>query len=70
LVELKSDEATRYTTSSKDGRFIFDGLADGIYKVTGFTSESPDPKNVVTGPEDLKVKARGCTRRVLLVRPG
>jgi hypothetical protein len=70
LIELKSDDATRYTTSGKDGRFVFDGLADDGYKLTGYTAEYPDPQHVVAGPDELKVKPKACTRHVLLARPG
>jgi hypothetical protein len=69
-IELKSDEAVRYTTSGRDGRFVFDGLADDSYKLTGYTTEYPDPQHVVAGPDELKIKPKACARYVLLARPG
>jgi hypothetical protein len=70
LIELKSDDAIRYTTSAKDGRFTFDGLAGDDYQLTGYTTEDPDPAHITTGPDALKIKAKACSRHVLLVRPG
>ena len=69
LVELKSDDAIRYTTSNRDGRFVFDGLADDSYKLTGYTTEYPDPQHVIAGPDELKIKPKACSRYVLLARP-
>jgi hypothetical protein len=70
LIELKSDDAVRYTTSGRDGRFVFDGLADDSYKLTGYTTDYPDPQHVVAGPDKLKIKPKACSRHVLLARPG
>jgi hypothetical protein len=70
LIELKSDEVTRYATSGKDGRFVFDGLADDRYKLTGYTTEYPDPQQLVAGPDELKIKPKACARSVLLFRHG
>jgi hypothetical protein len=70
LIELKSDEVTRFATSGKDGRFVFDGLADDSYKLTGYTTEYPDPRQLVAGPDELKIKPKACSRHVLLARPG
>ena len=70
LIELKSDDAVRYTTSGRDGRFVFDGLADDSYKLTGYTAEYPDPQQLVAGPDELKIKPKACSRHVVLVRPG
>jgi len=69
LIELKSDEAARYATSGRDGRFVFDGLAEDSYQLSGFASDYPDPGRIVAGPVELKIKAKTCARRVLLVRP-
>jgi hypothetical protein len=69
LIELKSDEVTRYATSGKDGRFVFDGLSGDGYKATGYATEYPDPQHVVAGPDELKIKPKACSRHVLLVRP-
>jgi hypothetical protein len=70
LIELKSGDTIRYTTSGRDGRFVFDGLADDSYKLTGFTTEYPDPQHAVAGPDELKIKPKACSRHVLLARPG
>jgi hypothetical protein len=69
LIELKSDDAVRYTTSGRDGRFVFDGLADDSYKLTGYAAEYPDPRLLVAGPDELKIKPKACSRHVLLARP-
>jgi hypothetical protein len=70
LIELKSGDMVRYATSGRDGRFVFDGLADDSYKLTGYTTEYPDPQHLVAGPDELKIKVKGCSRYVLLTRPG
>jgi hypothetical protein len=70
LIELRSDDAIRYATSGRDGRFVFDGLADDSYKLTGYSAEYPDPQHLVAGPDELKIKPKGCSRSVLLARPG
>jgi hypothetical protein len=70
LIELKSDEATRYATSGKDGRFVFDGLADDSYKLTGYNTEFPDPQQLVAGPDEVKINLKACSRHVMLARPG
>jgi hypothetical protein len=70
LVELKSDDAIRYATSGKDGRFTFDGLLGDNYQVTGYTTEDPDPRHIAAGPDEFKIKAKACSRHVLLVRNG
>jgi hypothetical protein len=69
LLELKSDDAVRYTTSGRDGKFVFDGLADESYKLTGYTAEYPDPRQLVAGPDELKIKPKACSRHVFLARP-
>jgi hypothetical protein len=70
LMELKSDDTIRYTTSGREGRFVFDGLADDSYKLTGYATDYPDPLHVVAGPDELKIKPKVCSRHVLLARPG
>jgi hypothetical protein len=70
LIELRSDEVTRYATSGKDGRFVFDGLEDDSYKLTGYTTDYPDTEHIVASTEELKIKPKACSRHVLLARPG
>ncbi len=70
LIELKSDDVMRYTTSGRDGRFTFDGLADDSYKLTGYATEDPDPQHVVAGPDKLKIKPKACARSVFVVSAG
>jgi hypothetical protein len=70
LIELKSGDAFRYTTSHRDGGFVFDGLPDDSYKLSGYTTEFPDPRHLVAGPDELKIKPKACSRHVLLARPG
>jgi hypothetical protein len=69
LIELKSDDATRYATSGRDGRFVFDGLAEDSYKLSGYATDYPDPQHIVAGPDELKLKPKTCSRHVMLVRP-
>jgi hypothetical protein len=70
LMELKSGDAVRYATSGREGRFVFDGLADDSYTLTGYSAEYPDPRTLVAGPDEVKIKPKACSRYILLIRPG
>jgi hypothetical protein len=63
LIELKSDDAVRYATSGNDGRFVFDGLADDSYKLTGYTAEYPDPQQLVAGAAGLRMERTEADQR-------
>lgn len=68
LIELESDGAIRYTTADRDGKFVFDGLADDKYKITGYAAPYPDTRRIVAGPDELRIKPKACSRHVLLFR--
>ncbi len=68
LIELKSNDGLRYTTSDPEGRFTFDGLPKGRYEIRGYKSESPDPAALVAGPDEITVDPKVCRCYVALAR--
>lgn len=69
LIELKSDSTVRYTTSGPDGRFVFEGLSNDTYTLSGYSTEYPDPRYVVAGPSTMKLSTEQCNVALLLARP-
>jgi hypothetical protein len=69
-IELRSDRGTRYTASDQYGRFVFDGLESGEYKVAVYAGGFPESIKLLTGPQEVHVNQRGCASQVLLVPKG
>lgn len=69
LVELKSEDALRYATSNNEGRFVFDGLAGGSYRIAAYASETPSPNRVMATPRELTIAPKTCARYVVLAQP-
>jgi hypothetical protein len=67
VVELQSDGLTRFTETDRNGRFVFDGLREGIYKLSAFASGYPVNPNLLAGPQAFHVEAKSCTLQVLLL---
>jgi hypothetical protein len=65
IVELKSDRFKRFAQSDRNGRFVFDGLPEGDYKITAFASGYPLNAQLLTGPTPLHIKAKSCARQIL-----
>ena len=67
IVELQSDRLTRYADSDVNGRFVFDGLRGGEYKVSAFARGYPVETQLLAGPQRFHIEQKGCARQVLLL---
>jgi hypothetical protein len=67
ILELKSGPNRRYTQSDRDGRFVFDGLAGGEYRVSVFDAGYPEHVKLLAGPTGVQVEKKGCASQILLV---
>jgi hypothetical protein len=67
VVALIYGGKSRYTRSSPDGRFIFDGLVQGDYDLSVYESEYPRTGKLLTGPEKIAVPAKGCADAFVIV---
>jgi hypothetical protein len=69
LIELKSDDSVRYAASDDQGRFVFDGLRNGSYRIAAYTTEYPSPDHMVASPRELTIMPKTCARPVVLAHP-
>ena len=69
VVQLKSADRTRYAESDERGRFLFDGLPEGAYTVSGFAAGYPAIQKPVTSLKQLRVEKKACASEVLVARP-
>lgn len=67
VVELESDHLTRFTESDRNGRFVFDGLREGNYKLSAFAPGYPVNPQLLAGPQAFSVPAKSCALQVLLL---
>jgi hypothetical protein len=67
IVELQSDRLVRYAESDVNGRFVFDGLREGEYKVSAFARGYPVEMEMLAGPQRFHIEQKGCARQVLLL---
>jgi len=67
VLELNSGQGRRYTQSGRDGRFVFDGLAGGEYRVSVFDAGYPEQVKLLAGPARVQVEKKGCASQILLV---
>ncbi len=67
VVELQSDRVTRFTESDRNGRFVFDGLREGSYKLSAFAPGYPVNPQLLAGPQAFAVTAKSCSLEVLLL---
>jgi hypothetical protein len=69
IVELQSDRLIRYAESDRDGRFVFDGLREGDYKVSAFARGYGYPvrTQLLAGPQAFHIGQKSCARQVLLL---
>jgi hypothetical protein len=67
VVELVSKSGARYTITDSGGRFLYDGLAEGMYKVTVYEKGYPGTVKKLAGPKDVEVEEKGCANTVLVV---
>lgn len=59
-----------FTTSDAEGRFWFDGLAEGEYAVSVFASGYPQRTRELAGPQRVRVPAKGCALDVVTITGG
>ena len=69
VVELLSKSGARYTTTDTGGRFLFDGLAEGTYKVSVYEKGYPGMVHKLAGPREVDVTGKGCANTVLVAAP-
>jgi hypothetical protein len=67
VIELKSARGARYTESDPNGRFVFDGLAEGDYRVSAFEAGFPTRVKTLSGPKRIHIQAGACATTTLLV---
>src|SRR5262249_37793721 len=70
VIELKSDTRTRYAASNADGWFVFDGLAEGDYKLSAYARGFPETVRMLAAPGVFHIKAKGCMNRIVVIPRG
>jgi hypothetical protein len=66
VAQLKGADHTRYAESDERGRFVFDGLAEGAYTLTGFAASYPTIRQEVTAARQIRVEKKACVTEVLV----
>ena len=66
VVQLKAADRIRYAASDERGRFLFDGLPEGTYTVTGFAPGYPASRETVSAPREVRIEKKGCATEVLV----
>jgi hypothetical protein len=69
IIELQSAGLTRFVEADHKGRFIFDGLAEGDYKLSVFGHGYPADQRVLAGPQAFHAPEKSCALQVLVVPP-
>lgn len=67
VLELKSPDGSRYTRTGLDGRFVFDGLAEGKYDLTAFDAGYPGEVRPLAAPTQFSADKNSCAREILVV---
>ena len=67
IVKLESGAVTRYAESNAGGRFVFDGLSEGDYRTSVYTSEYPLDVRLLAGPQGQRIAAQSCATQILWV---
>jgi hypothetical protein len=67
IVELESEKLTRYIETDSKGRYIFDGLAEGDYKVSAYAPGYPAKPKLLAEPRPVHLEAAGCGLQILLL---
>ncbi len=66
-IGLKSDKMERFTRADQSGRFVFDGLSEGDYKLSALVGGSPLNMQVLAGPQPIHVEEKSCVEQILLM---
>jgi hypothetical protein len=67
VMELQSAGVTRFTETDRNGRFVFDGLREGDYKLSAYAAGYPVNPTLVAGPQAFHAEAKSCGLHVLLL---
>jgi hypothetical protein len=67
IVELESAGLTRFAETDSKGRFVFDGLREGDYKLSAYAAGYPVNARLLAGPQAFRVEAKSCPVQVLLL---
>jgi len=67
VIELRSDHSVRYAQPDPNGRFVFDGLSEGDYRVSAFAAGYPMYRQLLAGPRPIEIKEESCAHQILLV---
>jgi hypothetical protein len=67
ILQLKSDQLTRYADSDVGGRFLFDGLPEANYELSVFASGYPKTNQLLAGPRHLHIEEKSCARQVFIL---
>ncbi len=67
VVELQSDRLMRHAESDRNGRFVFDGLGEGEYKLSAFAHGYPLNTQLLAGPRRVHIDRKSCARQFLLL---
>jgi hypothetical protein len=68
-VELESDHGSFDTTSDRNGRFVFDGLEEGAYKLSVYAADDALHDKRLASSKPLRIEPRSCKSTVLLIAP-
>jgi hypothetical protein len=66
VVQLKGSDRARYAESDEHGRFVFDGLPEGAYTITGYAPGYPSNREVVSAPREIRIEKKSCATEVLV----
>ena len=67
LLELDPGVAARYVQSDREGRFAFDGLGAGDYKLSLLEPGFPKTARIVVLSRSFHMDESGCVRQILVV---
>jgi hypothetical protein len=67
VIQLESEKLTRYTETDAKGRYIFDGLPEGDYKLSAFAPGYPQKTKLLAEPKPLHLEPSGCGLQILLI---
>lgn len=66
VIQLRGSDRTRYADADEHGRYVFDGLPEGAYTVTGFAPGYPTVKKELTASREVRVPKKACVIEVLV----
>jgi len=67
MIELQSDGPTRFVEADPNGRFVFDGLAEGEYKLSAYGGGFPRDPRLLAGPQAFHVQPKSCTLQIVVM---